>query len=1059
MTHPLATQHLGRAVSIIAIASLFGALAYLGVTLTRDQSRIAAVWLPNAVLVAIMLRKPSCDPLLVMVAFLANIIANLFAGDMLGRAIGLSLVNSIEITIACGGMRLFKQTQPDMERKHDLLAFCFFGGLIAPTVAGCVAAAILSYPGTLDPKLWLTWTLTDSLGLMMVSPAIWVALDAWKHRRRPTTRRAAEWIAVVLGVVVVTVLVFTQNRFPFLYIVTPMVLLSAFRLGAFGAAVATITVATIASVATAANQGPISLVVGDMSDRLHVLQGFLAVNFAMSLPVAASLASRAAIANSLFESETLNRSILDNMREIIFKTDAAGRWVFLNPAWETVTGYGVNESIGWATTRLLHPDDKAAAADIYPAIISGEISEITLKQRFQRRSGESAHIEVSIRRLCDERGRFAGTTGNIRDVTEIVNQQKVIAERDAQFITLADHATDAVFRLTLDGACLYASPSAEKLLGIAPEHLKGVSMLDRFHPDDDHHVRGTFAALAEGSIEGRLLAYRSELVHEPGTYRWLEANCGLLRDPVNQRPKEIIASIRDVSASKALESELQAARKRAEHAANAKSAFLATMSHEIRTPMNGVIGFTQLLLTTQLDDQQRRYLQLVDQSGKSMMALLNDILDIAKIEAGQMGLLEEQVYLAQQLSAVVDLMQPLAQSKNVELTLTVDPLVPERLLSDSLRLRQVMLNLVGNAVKFTEQGSIHVHAERLIVSGDAAVCITVQDTGIGIASDRLEAIFDTFSQADNSVARRFGGTGLGLSISMELVKLMGGSIAVNSVEGEGTSFLVTLPLRETLEHAAALTSCDNMNVASDPMAPPRPYVLIAEDNPINQVLVLALLEQAGVDVVLVADGREVIEEIESARHGGKPFDFVLMDVQMPEIDGLEATRRLRAMGICADELPIVALTANAYADDVARCLEAGMQHHLSKPIDPTELRQVVARYVGAEVELPALPLEPPVASGASTALPLDLVQQYAERRQATLDLLSAIRGRSSLEQAELKAVSDMLHKLAGTAALFGEEELGEVAGELEHKLVGAPAHARFEIVRAGLDAMRRCSAA
>ncbi|MGB5780054.1 MAG: PAS domain S-box protein, partial [Allopontixanthobacter sediminis] len=811
--------------------------------------------------------------------------------------------------------------------------------------------------------------------------------------------------------------------------------MAAFHTGVTSTALAVAIIAPVASIATTLETWPIMLVEGGRAAQLMTLQLFLASSFAVGLPVAAALAWRASIRTELRASRDFNRSILDNIQEVIFRTDAHGQWVFLNPAWEKVTGFTVAESLGWSTVRLLNGEDRDTAMTIYPRIASGEIGETVLHQRFVHASGELRHIEVMVRRLCDEDGTFIGTTGNIRDITDRIRHERDLADsdsrfrrmaeaapvgifradakgqvtyvnrvwcqklglsvdealgdgwkralaegapyendpaftgfarpgdvrrrtvrflaaggadmwvetvnaaefgedgaitgfvgvinditeqraatqrltdserrfqalanlapagifrtdadghctyvnsawlritglgpddwqgegwtsalhpedaervfegwtaavdarteyraefrwvkpngsaawtdvsaapefdqagqvtgfigvtmditerrlaegelaaRDEQLMLLANNATDAVFRLALDGHCLYASPSARNLLGIAPEHLVGARLLDRFHPDDDGEVMATFAALSLGDIEDRIIAYRSETVGRPGTYRWMEAHCGLVRDTAGA-PREIIASIRDVSAAKALESDLHEARLRAEAAAGAKAAFLANMSHEIRTPMNGVLGFTELLAGTDLDPDQERHVQMIFDSGRAMMHLLNDILDRSKIDSGQMRLTSEPVDLEHKLRNSARLMEPLARSKGVELTITSDPDLPRHIVGDPLRIRQILLNLIGNAVKFTDDGTIQVRSRR---EGDELL-VEVIDSGVGIPADRLDAIFEQFSQADTTTARKYGGTGLGLSISTELARMMGGSIAVASTPGEGSTF-------------------------------------------------------------------------------------------------------------------------------------------------------------------------------------------------------------------------------------------------------------------------------
>lgn len=355
-----------------------------------------------------------------------------------------------------------------------------------------------------------------------------------------------------------------------------------------------------------------------------------------------------------------------------------------------------------------------------------------------------------------------------------------------------------------------------------------------------------------------------------------------------------------------------------------------------------------------------------------------------------------------------------------------DAAVPARVVGDPMRLRQVLLNLIGNAVKFTDRGSVTVAAR---VEG-ASLRIDVTDTGIGVPAERLGAIFDQFAQADESTARLYGGTGLGLTISSELMRLMGGSVAVTSIVGIGTTFGITLPLRE----AARVGDTAEVDAVppSAPVQARKPRVLIAEDHDINRELIVAMARRAGVDPALAVDGAEAIAMVEAAARMGEPFDLVLMDMQMPNFDGPEATRRLRAVGHAPEDLPIVALTANAYAEDVQACLAAGMQAHLAKPVRVRDLTTVFARFIRADEATPA---DTPTISPK-------LHDRYRTRKADVARTLDELATLERADDAPVMAAADLLHKLAGVAGLFGEAALGEAARRLEEELLACPAERR-----------------
>ncbi len=504
---------------------------------------------------------------------------------------------------------------------------------------------------------------------------------------------------------------------------------------------------------------------------------------------------------------------------------------------------------------------------------------------------------------------------------------------------------------------------------------------------------------------------------------------------------EMVSGLRRQRELKLLVEESQAANK-------AKSLFLANMSHEIRTPLHGVIGMSDLLLRTELTAPQRRYAGLVKSSAEVLTTLINDILDFSKIEAGKLELEALDFDLHRLIQDVVELMRQRAEGKGLRIDFEIDPLVPSAMNGDPTRLRQILLNLVNNAIKFTGAGKVAVHVtlDGAWSDGLTSLKFEVRDSGVGIPADRLDRLFKSFSQVDASTTRRFGGTGLGLAICKQLVELMGGAIGVQSDIGAGSTFWFTVGLKQPRSAAPSEAQTAQPAISTGHRGA---RILLAEDNEVNQIVAAELLRSAGYQCDIASNGTEALAA--AIEHN---YDLILMDCQMPEMDGLEATRRIRQRETpqSGRRVPIIALTANASGVVRERCEEAGMDAYCSKPFEPDDLLRKIESFLNESGVNPALPRiaessEPespgPVKSAPDDSPPFDLsalLRRCSGKTSLAITILEKFEKQVAaavsdmqrlLETSQVEPLARASHALKGTAGVVAAESLRRAAGALE----------------------------
>ena len=668
------------------------------------------------------------------------------------------------------------------------------------------------------------------------------------------------------------------------------------------------------------------------------------------------------------ESEWKYRVVAENTYDWEFWTDPQGRFIYCSPSCQQVTGHAPDEFIADPTLleQIIHPEDRGRYFGHFDSYNEGFMPG-EIRFRIIRPDGTQRWIGHVCQAVRGDNGAFMGRRGSNRDITQEQqaeaalrelndNLERTVASRTAELRSITDAAHDAILMMDPHGAISYWNRAAERIFGYTAEEALGRNLHELLAPERfqaDHRAAfPEFVRSGNGPAIGKTLELHAR--HRDGR----EIAVSLSLSSVSLHGKwHAVGILSDITERKQKDDDLRAAMKVADAANVAKGEFLANMSHEIRTPMNGVIGMTGLLLDTELNASQRRYAEAIRSSGESLLALVNDILDFSKIEAGKLELELLDFNLHDLLESFAAPLAMRARSKGIEFNCALEPNVPSLVRGAPGRLRQVLTNLAGNAVKFTAQGRVSVRVS--LVSETAAASVirfSVQDTGIGIPREQQEMLFEKFSQADTSTTRRHGGTGLGLAISKRLTELMAGEIGVNSQAGAGSEFWFTVPMGKiappkslTQGSAKPAAPASPAGVAFPAVRRQGARILVAEDNVVNQEVALGILHKLGLRAEAVADGGEVIEVLRNM-----PYELVLMDVQMPEMDGLEATRIIRdpQSPVLDHQIPIVAMTAHAMLGDREHCLQAGMNDYLAKPIDPRALIEALNKWLPPEDPMP-----------------------------------------------------------------------------------------------------------
>nr|WP_229522127.1 PAS domain-containing hybrid sensor histidine kinase/response regulator [Paenibacillus monticola] len=673
-------------------------------------------------------------------------------------------------------------------------------------------------------------------------------------------------------------------------------------------------------------------------------------NIVEIIAVARDITERKQFESRLQENEQRYKSLFEYNPSAVYSMNLQGDYLTANANLEKLTGYSLDELIGMYFGPVVHEKDMVKTLDHFKLAAQGHPQSYDLT--LIHKNGDSVEINtINIPIIVD--GQVVGVYGISRDITEFRRYTEQIEKLGNDYTLILNAVSEGIFGLDIEGKVTFINPAGANMLDFEYDEIMGRLYLNHIQQTTHNgiHYRPEDSPLIQAIQAGSSYQSKDAVLWRKDGASFL-AECQVT--PLFDKGERIGAVVvfRDITDEK----EIIRAKESAEQADQTKSEFLAIMSHELRTPMNGIMGMTDLLADTKLDEEQRGYTDIISQSSNSLLYILNEVLDFSKIEAGKMTLVHEQVGLQAVLESVTELFSAKALEKNIRLSCTIAVDVPLLIRGDSARLRQVLVNLVSNAVKFTEQGNVCIHVEKepWPYMKKQALKFNVRDTGIGIPAEKQNLLFQSFSQLHPSLNRKYGGTGLGLAICKKLVELMGGAIGVESKEGKGSNFYFSLPVHAASNYedcGEEVTATADIIIDRDtdlevvllkdslpsPAAKYGPLrILIAEDHPINQKLLLTILQKWGYQADLVENGEQALQAVLL-----ESYDLVFMDLQMPIMSGITAAALIRDSVPQERQPVIVAVTAYARSEDQEQCLAVGMQDFISKPFLAAEIERIL----------------------------------------------------------------------------------------------------------------------
>jgi PAS domain S-box-containing protein len=934
---------------IFILTILYFCAAKLGLSLSFQAEQVTVVWPPTGIaLAAILLFGFRIWPGILLGAFLTNITAN----ETLLVATGIAIGNTLEAIIGAALLKYFTNFSNKLNHVKDVIGLVIFAAIISTAVAATIGVTSLCLGGIqswdIFGSLWLQWWLGDASGALVVAPLLIVWGNKSKFIWQPAYLTEA---GILLAILIITsFIVFidplnvgtTGNAL--IYIIFPFIIWSSLRFDQRTTTCITLTTSLIAVLSTIHGFGPFST--GSLNHGLVSLQIFMMIVSVTGLLLGAAINERVEAENSLRENRELTKLITDYVQYAIITTDKYGKITEWNKQAENIFGWTEQEALGKNMVEFIIPPKhlnlnsniKKFFAE-QPKTLNKHIEVLAINK-----DGNVFPIELTnTHQKLRESDYF---TTFIRSIAE----QKLLEETKGLLAAIIESSDDSIVSQNLDGIILSWNSGAERILGYTAQEAIGKHISFVIPPDKDEEEKQILSDMRSGK---RIKHFETTRLAKDGR----RIDISLTTSPIRDATGQVIGTskiARDITERKKTEAklsntlkELIIAKKKSEEANLAKSQFLANMSHEIRTPINGIIGMTELLFNTNLNTKQDKYARTLVACSNILLDLVNEILDLSKIEAKELILHPETISLKSSISQILQILTPKAKENNVELKTNFINSVPDLVIADSVRLHQILLNITNNAIKFTHNG--HVVISIININQDKAkvrLRFEVQDTGIGIPKDKQEEVFKEFTQVDNSSTRKYGGTGLGLSICKKLVTLMGGEIGVISDLGKGSTFWfeITLPICDSdkeKEYYASKKATKFINLRHDKAKQVKANVLVVEDISSNLYVIQEMLEKTGCIVDSASDGKIALDMLEAQPD---KYHCIFMDCQMPNMDGYETTRVIRSKS-WSEHIPIIAVTAHALYGDRTKCMDAGMNDYISKPIRLSEVERVVSKYL------------------------------------------------------------------------------------------------------------------